>query len=158
MRLNTFIARLEAATDVPGTCEDVFAVVSQPGFISRSTPFVREVVVLDDGRWRWQVGGIRYPGGTFTAAYTERMTFEPPRRIAFHHDPDEPELAGTEGAFTLSQVGDHAHLAIEVEVSARVPAPRQAAPVVEAAMQVVMRLMRDRLVAAVRAELAEVVR
>ncbi|QIK66000.1 hypothetical protein G7072_06290 [Nocardioides sp. HDW12B] len=164
MRLNSFTGRLHAEADVDGTCEDVYAVVSRPEFISRSTPFVRDVVDIGDDRWRWDIAGIRYPGGTFTAALTEKVTFEPPHRIAFRHDPDGTELAGTEGAFTLTPARDRTggservHLAIEVDVTARVPAPRRAAPVVEAAMHVVMGLMRDRFVRAVTAELAEAAR
>lgn len=158
MRLNSFTGRLHAEADVDGTCEDVYAVVSEPSFISRSTPFIRQVVDLGGDRWRWDIAGIRYPGGSFTAALTEAMTFEPPHRITFRHDPEGTELAGAEGAFTLTPEPGRVHLAIEVAVSARIPAARRSAPIVEGAMHVVMGLMRDRFVRAVTAELAETAR
>lgn len=44
MLLNSFAGRLRAEADVDGTCDEVYAAVSEPSFISRSTPFVRQVV------------------------------------------------------------------------------------------------------------------
>lgn len=145
--LNTFTGTLHASAVVPATCEQVYDVVRDPEFVGASTPFIRRVVVLAEDLWRWEVAGIRYPGGTFTAALTQRMTFSPPHLVTFRHDPSGTELAGADGSFRVSAEDDgRARLDLEVEVSADIPAPRVSAPVVEGAMHVVMGVMRDRFV------------
>lgn len=146
--LNSFTATLHADATVLATSEQVYEIVRDPEFVGSSTPFIRRVVVLADDLWRWEVAGIRYPGGTFTAALTQRMTLEPPHLVAFRHDPDGLELAGADGTFRVSpqDAAGRVRLTLEVHVHARVPAPRAAAPVVEAAMHVVMGVMRDRFV------------
>lgn len=145
--LHTFSSTLHASATVDATPEQVYAVVRDPVFVEASTPFIRRVRVLADDLWQWEVAGIRYPGGTFTAALTQRMAFDPPHEVRFHHDPDGTELAGADGAFRIApQEEGRVRLDLEVRVHARIPAPRAAAPVVESAMGVVMGLMRDRFV------------
>ncbi|MBF4160268.1 CoxG family protein [Nocardioides acrostichi] len=157
--LRTFTSRLESEAEVAHACERVFAVVSDPDFISRSTPFIRRVTDLGDGRWRWHVVDIPTPQGSFGAVLTQRTELDPPQRVRFRHEPQGAELAGADGTFTLTPVaapdGPRTRLRIDMTVRARVPAPRVTAPVVEQAMRGVLALMRQRFVAALTEELAD---
>jgi len=124
--LNTFTATLTASADVAGSAPDVYAVIGDPDFISASTPFVRRVVVLAEDLWRWEIAGIRYPGGTFNAALTQRMELDPPHEVAFRHEPQGAEPAGADGALRVVADPDdagRARLELVVSVHARVPAP-----------------------------------
>lgn len=166
--LNTFHRGITASTEVPGTARQVYDVVRDPDFVARSAPFVRRITPLADDVWRWEIGGIRYPGGTFTAGFTQRMTFDPPHEIAFRHDPHagdagpgsrrgHQELAGAEGLFrtTGAERADHVRLELEMRVEARVPAPRAAAAVVEGAIGAVLAVIRDRFVEALQHRMAQ---
>lgn len=162
---NIFGEAIAADAQVPGTVEEVYALLRDADFVGRSAPFIRRITPLADDVWWWEVGGIRHPGGTFAAGFTQRMTFDPPHEIAFRHDPGalegtaqrqgrrEAELAGAEGVFRLTPLdpdgaGDGVRVELEMRIQATVPAPASGAPVVEAAMRAVLTRMRDRFTAA----------
>ncbi|QWC84527.1 hypothetical protein KLP28_13260 [Nocardioidaceae bacterium] len=162
---HAFRRGITASADLPGDCEAAYALLCDPGFVGRSAPFIRRITPLAEDLWRWEVGGISYPGGSFAAGFTQRMTFDAPHAISFHHDPAaaargargtrRAELAGAEGVFRVApRPGDGVRVDLEMSVEAQVPAPRAAAPIVESAMGAVLVLMRDRFTAALQQELA----
>lgn len=129
--------------------EQVWDVLVRPDLIAAFTPFVRRIDDRGDGTWRWELAGIPYPRGHFSAAFTERMDFDPHERITFTHEPapGTTERAGVNGSYTLASAGDGREgttLAIEVEISATLPVPRWGKDVVTAAMDAVIARMGDR--------------
>jgi carbon monoxide dehydrogenase subunit G len=154
--LNSFTATRRDVATVRSSVDEVWALLVQPEVLVRHTPFLHAIEDLGDGRWRWQVGGIRYPGGTFTAGFTERMAFEPPRRILFRHEPASGwELAGADGEYELTPVGTGSRLEIEVAVTVRVPAPKPAGRLVRTAMEVVIGQMGRAFAAGLLRDLGE---
>ena len=163
MPSHTFGQSITADAELPGTVEQVYALLRDPGFVGRSAPFIRRITPLADDVWWWEMGGIKHPGGTFAAGFTQRMTFDEPKEIAFHHDPGAhagsspakgyraAELAGAEGVFRLTALKPHGvRVDLQMRIEATVPAPASGAPVVEAAMKAVLVHMRDRFTAALR--------
>ncbi len=155
--LNSFTATRRDVAEVRSSVEDVWALLVRPEVLVRHTPFLHAIDDLGDGRWRWQVGGIRYPGGLFTSSFTERMRFEAPRRILFQHEPESGhELAGAEGRYELRPAEDGpTTLQIELSVTARLPAPRAGAPVVRKAMDLVIAQMGRAFAAGLLKDLGE---
>jgi carbon monoxide dehydrogenase subunit G len=154
--LNSFTATRRDVAQVRASVDEVWALLVQPEVLVRHTPFLHAIEDLGDGRWRWEVGGIRYPGGQFTTSFTERMTFEPGRRILFRHEPvSSHELAGAEGRYELSAAGSGTTLEIEASITARLPAPRRAAPVIRKAMDVVIGQMGRAFAAGLLKDLGE---
>ena len=157
--LNPFTAHRRDVAEVRSSVDEVWALLVQPEVLVRHTPFLHAIDDLGDGRWRWRVGGIRYPGGHFTSAFTERMTFDPPHRIEFRHEPSsERELAGAEGRYVLTPgSGPHGRttLEIELDVTARLPAPRAGQRLVVAAMDLVLGQMGRSFASGLLADLGE---
>ena len=155
--LNSFTASRHDVAEVRSSVHDVWQLLVQPEVLVRHTPFLHAIEDLGDGRWRWEVGGIRYPGGHFTSTFTERMSFEAPHRILFHHEPEsDHELAGAEGRYELRPVaGGPTTLEIALSVTARLPVPRAGAPVVRKAMDVVIGQMGRSFAAGLLKDLGE---
>lgn len=133
----------------------VWDLLVRPEVVARFTPFVQQVRDLGDGRWRWHLGGIPYPGGHFSASFTERMSLDPQERIGFSHEPEDgvAERAGANGSYTLQPHEQGTLLSIAIEISAVLPLPKQASGIVTTAMDVVIARMGDRFSANLLAEL-----
>ena len=133
----------------------VWDLLVRPELVADFTPFVQRVHDLGDGRWRWHLGAIPYPGGRFSASFTERMSFDAQERIVFSHEPEDgtAERAGANGSYTLRPHDRGTELSITVEISAVLPAPRRAGPLVTTAMDVVIGRMGDRFTQNLLAEL-----
>ncbi len=145
-RVRRFDSTRDDEAVVAGTVEQVWAILADPEALAEMTPFVHHIADLGDGRWSWELRGIPLPGGKFAAAFTERMEFEEFHTIRFaHEDPDDRELAGATGVYRLTPVdATHTHLHITLGIHAWVPAPKLAAPLVQAAMQSAIAFMGDR--------------
>ena len=137
--LNSFTATRRDVAQVRSSVDEVWALLVQPEVLVRHTPFLHAIDDLGDGRWVWRVGGIRYPGGVFTSSFTERMSFDEPRRIDFVHEPaSDHEHAGAEGSYVLTPRDGGSTLEISLGVTVRLPAPRASRPVIVKAMDVVI--------------------
>lgn len=154
--LNSFTSTRRDVATVRSSVDEVWALLAQPEVLVRHTPFLHEIEDLGDGRWRWHVGGIRYPGGTFTTGFTERMELDPGRSIRFRHEPASGrELAGAHGHYALTPAGTGARLEIEVAITIRVPAPKRGGPLVRTAMDVVIGQMGRAFAAGLLRDLGE---
>ena len=99
-----------------------------PGLVARLTPFVRGIDGSGD-HWVWRMSGIQVLGHGFSPTFTERMTYDEPSRIEFHHDPPEgkAERAGVNGWYALAPAdGEQTRLetTFERELSSRQAAHR----------------------------------
>lgn len=155
--MNTFTTSKTSEALVDAAPEEVWEVLVCPERVAEFTPFIRRIGDLGDGRWRWELAGIPYPRGRFSASFTERMVFDYPERISFAHEqvPGSRDLAGVDGVYTLAphEDGRKTALAIEVEVWATLPVPRWGAEIVTSAMEKVLTMMGDRFAANLLAEL-----
>jgi hypothetical protein len=114
--------------------------------VARLTPFVRSIDGSGD-HWVWRMSGIHVLGHGFAPTFTERMTYDEPSRIEFHHDPPEgkPERAGVNGWYALAPAdGGQTRLETSLEICVDLPLPRAAGPAVRRAMKGVMATMGDR--------------
>ena len=154
--LNSFTASRRDVAQVGSSVDQVWALLVRPEVLVRHTPFLHAIDDLGDGRWRWEVGGIHYPGGVFTSTFTERMTFEPPHRIDFAHEPaSRSEHAGADGSYVLTPRASGSRLDITLGVTVRLPALRLARPAVVRAMDLVIGQMGRSFAAGLLADLGE---
>jgi hypothetical protein len=78
-------------------------------------------------------------------SFTERMSFDEPRRIGFTHDPQSgPEKAGVEGTYLLEEVDGGTRLSIDIDICVDLPLPGLSRGAVERAMRGVIGLMGRR--------------
>jgi len=147
-----FTRELASSWDAPGEVDAVFSALSDPAFLTTCSPFVQDVVrepgADTESVWRWRIGGIAYPGGTYAAEYLTDMSCEAPSRIVFvsraSDDSVQPPSSEFHAELRLSPVGEPhvCRVDLRVWVSAHVQAPRVAATVVEGAMGGVLAAMR----------------
>ena len=110
----------------------------------------------DRDLWCWQLTGISALGVKAAPSFTERMHFVDRERIDFRHDPPpgEPERAGADGTYTLSDLGgDGTRLHIDIAIWVDLPLPRLARPAVERIMAESMARTGDRFAANLYAHL-----
>ncbi|MDN5917637.1 MAG: hypothetical protein L0I76_21500 [Pseudonocardia sp.] len=120
-------------------------VLVDPDLLPKLTPLLSRVEA-DGDRWRWHLVRLKVLGIGISPVFTERMTFDEGRRIAFTHDPPTgvTEWAGAEGHYELSDVDGGTHLSIELTLHVDLPLSRLASPVVTRTMQATMQMMGDR--------------
>ena len=154
--LNSFTASRRDVAQVGSGVDQVWALLVRPEVLVRHTPFLHAIDDLDDGRWRWEVGGIPYPRGVFTSSFTERMTFQAPHRIDFAHEPVSPsEHAGADGSYVLTPRAGGSTLEITLGVTVRLAVPGVARPAVVKAMDLVIGQMGRSFAAGLLADLGE---
>lgn len=142
----TFSARTTAEAVVPHSRERIWAVLVDPALVARLTPFVRGIDE-EGGRWVWHLSGIEVLGRGFAPTFTERMEYDEPSRIEFHHEPPagRAERAGVNGWYSLEQAGEgRTRLETSLEICVDLPLPRVAGGAVRATMKGVMAQMGDR--------------
>jgi hypothetical protein len=87
-------------------------------------------------------------GVSVAPSFTERMTFDEPRRIDFTHDPESgQEKAGVEGTYELEEVEGGTRLSIDLDICVDLPLPGIARGAVERAMRGVIAAMGRRFAA-----------
>jgi carbon monoxide dehydrogenase subunit G len=152
--VNRFSTSITSTAEIPFAQERIWSLVSDPDQVADMTPFLRGIRVLDEETWVWELHGIPYPGGEFTAHFTEAMELREPERIDFTHDPDGRELAGADGWYSLAALGEErTRLAIGLTVHAMLPAPKFASRIIEPAMHAVVQQMGNRFAANLEREL-----
>lgn len=134
MAMAVFSARNISVSEVPVPAKKIWPLITDPKVLSDLTPLVRSISVAGDF-WRWQLAGIDGFGITVTPTFTERMIFEPMKKITFTHEPPEGEKehAGVEGVYTLSAMdgGDGTRLRVDLTLCVELPLPRFSAAAVE---------------------------
>ncbi len=144
--MGTFSASTSADAVVPHGRRRIWDALVDPALVARLTPFVRGIDGKGD-HWVWRMSGIQVLGHGFSPTFTERMTYDEPSRIEFHHDPPEgkAERAGVNGWYALTPIDEEqTRLETSLEICVDLPLPRAAGPAVRRAMKGVMATMGDR--------------
>jgi carbon monoxide dehydrogenase subunit G len=142
----SFSARTHAEAVITASPEEVWAVLVDPDLMARFTPFLKRITA-DGDHWRWEMSGIDVLGVKVAPAFTEKMAFDEPERIDFHHDPPagEKEKAGVEGWYSLAPAdGGGTTLVTDLEITLDLPLPKAAGRAVKATMRKVIDTMGDR--------------
>jgi carbon monoxide dehydrogenase subunit G len=149
-----FSADTHAVAVITASRDQVWEVLTDPALIARMTPFAR-TITADGEHWRWELSGLKVLGVGVAPAFTERMTYDEPRRIDFRHDPPAggTERAGVEGWYALEEVADGTRLETSMQVCVDLPLPRAAGGAVRRAMTAVLDQMGDRFSANLLAHL-----
>jgi carbon monoxide dehydrogenase subunit G len=125
----------------------LWAALTDPELLPVLTPYLHSIDV-DGDRWRWNMARIPVLGVSVAPSFTERMTFDEPRRIGFTHDPEsEQEKAGVEGTYLLEEVDEGTRLSIDIDICVDLPVPGMARGAVERAMRGVIAVMGRRFAA-----------
>ena len=123
---------------VPRTA--VWEVLTDPVALTDLTPLLAHIAV-DGDRWCWQLSGIRALGVEVAPSFTERMVFDEPSRIEFHHEPPAgaTERAGADGVYELAERGpDRTHLSIDLTLHVELPLPAASRRAVQRVMAATM--------------------
>ena len=94
--MTTFSATKHAVAVVEADQQEIWAALVDPALMARLTKYVKRITA-DGDAWRWELSGLEILGRSIAPSFTERMVFEEPDRIEFHHDPpNRRETAGVE--------------------------------------------------------------
>lgn len=137
--MTTFSATVKSSANISAPRSAVWAVLTDPELLPKLTPLLTGITT-DENRWRWSMVCISALGVSIAPTFTEKMTFDEPRRIAYTHQPPAGthERAGAEGVYDLSEIDGGTHLSIDLTLSIDLPLPKFAAPAVEGVMRSMM--------------------
>ena len=144
--MSRFASRNYSVAVVPTDVDALWAVLTDPDALAELTPLVARIEARGD-RWSWTLVGVSALGVSAAPTFTERMTFEPRRRIVFAHDPNpgQRERAGADGVYELVEVGASAtQLSIDITAWVELPLPTIARSAVERVMSATMQRAGDR--------------
>ena len=135
--------RAEAVVGAPRA--DIWAALTDPALVGEMTPFVK-TIRADGEHWLWQMSGLKVLGVGIAPSFTERMTFDEPDRIEFHHDPPDgtAEKSAVEGWYELSEVAGGTKLVTSLEITLDLPLPKASGRAVRATMNGVIAQMGER--------------
>ncbi|MGZ4429839.1 MAG: SRPBCC family protein [Nocardioidaceae bacterium] len=152
--MNRFSATNTSEAVVAADRAAIWGVLTDPELLPRLTPLLRRIT-SDGDLWRWELSRIPVLGVAISPSFTERMTFDPDRRIDYTHAPQhgEHERTGADGWYTLADVDGGTHLAISLTLHVELPLARVAGPAVTQVMRGVLQRMGDRFSANLLAHL-----
>ncbi|MEO3938578.1 SRPBCC family protein [Dermatophilaceae bacterium Soc4.6] len=135
----SFTATNESTAVVKAPKDEIWAAITDPEVLPRLTPLIQSIETQGD-LWRWRLASLSVLGVTVDPSFTERMRFDPSRRIDYHHEPPAGthERAGATGSYVLADHADGTHLAITIVLTVELPLPRLSARAVEGVMRTVM--------------------
>ena len=147
LRVTSFSAQTHAEAVVLAPQADIWAALVDPELMARFTPFLKRITP-DGDHWRWELSGLNVLGLKVAPAFTERMVFQEPDRIEFHHDPPAgtTEQAGVEGWYSLRPLDDGepgTELVTDLAITVDLPLPKASGRAVRAAMKKVIDRMGD---------------
>lgn len=142
--MTTFSATKHAVAVVEADQQEIWATLVDPALMARLTKYVKRITA-DGDSWRWELSGLEVLGRSITPSFTERMVFDEPRRIEFHHaPPNERELAGVDGWYELTALDDGAtRLETDMSICIDLPLPQVSGRAVEKVMGKVLDSMGD---------------
>lgn len=137
--MTTFSATVKTSADISAPRSAVWAALTDPDLLPELTPLLTSITT-DGDRWCWSMVCISALGVSIAPRFTEKMTFDEPRRIGYTHQPPagSRERAGAEGVYDLTEIDGGTHLAIDLTLCVDLPLPRMAAPAVEGVMHSMM--------------------
>ncbi|MAO79319.1 SRPBCC family protein [uncultured Nocardioides sp.] len=143
--MTRFTAGTQAQAVITASREAVWALLEDPDAIADMTPFVRRITA-DGEHWTWDLSGLDVLGVKVSPTFTEKMTFDKPERIEFHHDPPagETERSAVEGWYDLSEHERGCELRTSLEITLDLPLPKLSSKAVTATMKGVVAKMGDR--------------
>lgn len=142
--MTTFSATKHAVAVVEADQKEIWAALTDPALMARLTKYVKRITA-DGDHWRWELGGLEVLGRSIAPAFTERMVFDEPDRIEFHHEPPgRREPAGVNGWYQLSPADDGAtRLETDMSICVELPLPKMSGRAVERVMRSVLDSMGD---------------
>ena len=142
--MTTFTATKHAVAVVEADRKEIWSALTDPALMARLTKFVKRITA-DGDTWRWELSGLEVLGRSIAPAFTERMVFDEPDRIEFHHDPpNRREPAGVNGWYALTALPDGAtRLETDMSICVELPLPRVSGRAVERVMRSVLDAMGD---------------
>lgn len=143
--MTRFSSRNYSVATVRADVDVLWAVVTNTATLADLTPLVARIEANGD-RWSWTLIGVHALGVSVAPTFTERMSFEPQRRIVFEHDPPAGvhERAGADGVYELVEVDSSTtRLSIDITAWVELPLPRMARGAVEGVMATTMRRAGD---------------
>ena len=142
--MTRFSARDRSTEVVEADQSALWKALTDPDLLPRLTPYLHSIDA-NGNCWRWNMARIPVLGVSVAPSFTERMTFDEPRRIEFTHDPEQgQEKAGVEGTYELEEVEGGTRLAIDIDICVDLPLPGMARGAVERAMAGVIGAMGRR--------------
>jgi carbon monoxide dehydrogenase subunit G len=143
--MNRFTAFTQSEAVVPADRSAIWKALTDPVLLPQLTPLLRSIEV-DGDHWRWHMIRIAALGVSISPVFTERMRFDPGRRIDYTHEPPPgvTERTGAEGTYELSDVHGGTRLAISLTLEVEMPLPRAASPAVSRVMKTTMERTGDR--------------
>ena len=145
--MTRFTARDRSTEVVQADQGALWKALTDPDLLPRLTPYLHSIDA-DGDRWRWNMARIPVLGVSVAPSFTERMTFDQPRRIEFTHDPESgQEKAGVEGTYELEEVQGGTRLSIDIDICVDLPLPGMSRGAVERAMRGVIAVMGRRFAA-----------
>lgn len=142
--MTTFSASKHAVAVVEADQKEIWAALVDPSLMARLTKYVKRITA-DGNTWRWELSGLEVLGRSIAPAFTERMVFEEPDRIEFHHEPPgRREPAGVNGWYQLTALEDGStRLETDMSICVELPLPRLSGKAVERVMRSVLDSMGD---------------
>lgn len=151
--MTRFSASTQSEAVISAERDAVWDILTDPAAVTRLTPFVGQIEVVDD-LWVWHMSGIPGLPVSFAPTFTERMHFEPRTRIDYEHAPrGRHEPAAVDGWYTLADHPEGTRLGIRLEMCVSLPLPKLAAPMVQRAIKQVLDMMGNRFASKMLAEL-----
>lgn len=146
--MTRFTAGTEATAVITASREEVWAVLEDPDAIAEMTPFVRRITAKGD-HWTWELGGLEVLGKSVSPVFTEKMSFDEPSCIEFHHDPPSgrTERSAVEGWYRLAEDDEGTRLDTKLDITLDLPLPKLSSKAVTATMKGVVDKMGDRFAA-----------
>ncbi len=142
--MTTFSATKHASAVVEADHREIWATLVDPDLMARLTKYVKRITA-DGDRWNWELSGLEVLGRSIAPSFTERMVFDEPRRIEFHHaPPNRREPAGVNGWYELTPLPDGAtRLETDMSICVELPLPQVSSRAVEKVMAKVLDSMGD---------------
>ena len=133
--MNRFEATNHSDAVVPADREAIWAALTDPEVLPRLTPLLHQIDT-DGDLWRWHLTRFTILGIGLAPRFTEKMTFDAPRRIEYTHQPPRgrSEPAGT-------------RLEILLTMHVDLPLARAARPAVTRVMRSMMQHTGERFAA-----------
>ena len=137
------MTRFSASTDSEATVaadrQAIWAALTDPDVLPRLTPLLRHIEA-DGTLWRWELTRLQVLGIGIRPSFTERMHFDPPGWIEYHHEPPagRHEFTAAEGWYELTEVEGGTRLRISLTLHVDLPLARAARHAVTGVMKAVM--------------------